>query len=106
LPRDVVWRAAAGEAFSWQLTRIDDVQYTIYVNQYDRAGRQFEIHIQVKDESFFGRPSCRVEITAQQSHPQVVRMYQVEQAYLTRVRSTLSAFIRPPDSTQGENTPK
>lgn len=104
LPRDVVWRAATSEAFSWQPTRIDDIHGVIYANQYDLQGRQFEIQIQVKDQSYFGRPSTRVEIFAQQSAPQIIRMSRLEQDYLARVRAALSAFMQPPASTQGENS--
>lgn len=106
LPRNVVWRVATAEAFSWVPERIDEAKGVIYVNQYDRSGRRFEISIQVKDESYLGQPTTRIEIIAQQSQPQVARMAQLESDYLVRVREALSQYLVSPDAGQGGNTPK
>jgi len=92
--RDVVWRAAVGEAIVWRPNYIDDKTYTISGGVKDVNGRevQYDIEVYLDPNPFVYRPSTRVFVFAkliQPTLPREQRLADMEREFLTRLGQRL-----------------
>ena len=116
-PKDMVWKAAAGEALVWRPDRIDNEAYTITGSKTDLSGLRHDYRLTVRDDlnPFVRRPSTEVAVTMEELRPsdkwyarpvkpadprvkdqtprkmEITRLKEVERDFLTRLAYRLRA---------------
>lgn len=92
LDRDMVWRAAVGEAVVWRPTLINDETYLIESVKTNLTGaeQRYKLTVDRDPNPFARRPSTRVYVRMGQTRPNRVRFKRLEKEFLMRLKAKLS----------------
>ena len=97
LDRQIVWRAAVGEAMVWR-PKIYEDEYRILSERGDLVGNRFRYELKVRrDPNPFGRrPRTRVTVTMEQTAPVRRRFVRLEEDFLQGLDLKLLELTAPP----------
>ena len=96
--KQVVWRAAVGEAMVWAPT-IDKDDYRIISEKKDLVGNayHYELTVRRNPNLFARRPSTRVTVIMEQTAPSRRRFVQAEQQFLQSLQALLVQLTTRPN---------